>query len=122
MKSSTAQHAPWWWKLVAPHRRILKLGLAATVLCSLAAAWVPYWSGRAVHALELRAWTVSRDYLIWMLAFTLVAGVGLSSLLCGGPVPTVQGPVGTFSPAMLAALLVLLSAASATALFFFPPS
>ena len=76
MKSSMAQRAPWWWKLVAPHRRILVLGLAATILCSLAAAWVPYWSGRAVHALELRAWTLSRDYLIWMLAFTLVAGVG----------------------------------------------
>ena len=25
--------APWWWKLVAPHRRILWLGLGATVLC-----------------------------------------------------------------------------------------
>jgi len=71
-----AQRAPWWWKLVAPHRRILALGLAATVLCSLAAAWVPYWSGRAVHALELRNWPLSRVYLVWMLAFTLVAGVG----------------------------------------------
>jgi len=71
-----AQRAPWWWKLVAPHRRILVLGLAATILCSLAAAWVPFWSGRAVHALELRNWSLSRSYLIWMLAFTLVAGVG----------------------------------------------
>jgi ATP-binding cassette subfamily B protein len=71
-----AQRAPWWWKLVAPHRRILVLGLASTILCSLAAAWVPFWSGRAVHALELRNWHMSRDYLIWMLAFTLVAGVG----------------------------------------------
>jgi ATP-binding cassette subfamily B protein len=52
------------------------LGLASTILCSLAAAWVPYWSGRAVHALELRAWQLSRHYLAWMLAFTLVAGVG----------------------------------------------
>jgi ATP-binding cassette subfamily B protein len=74
--SALAQRAPWWWKLVAPHRRILVLGLAATILCSLAAAWVPFWSGRAVHALELRAWHQSRVDLAWMLAFTLVAGVG----------------------------------------------
>ena len=76
MSSTSAQRAPWWWKLVAPHRRSLVLGLASTILCSLAAAWVPYWSGRAVHALELRAWQLSRHYLVWMLAFTLVAGVG----------------------------------------------
>jgi ATP-binding cassette subfamily B protein len=75
-QATQADLAPWWWKLVAPHRRILTAGLAATVLCSLAAAWVPYWSGRAVHALELRRWTVSRDDLVWMLGFTLVAGVG----------------------------------------------
>jgi ATP-binding cassette subfamily B protein len=74
--STLAQRAPWWWKLVAPHRRILVAGLAATVLCSLAAAWVPFWSGRAVHALELRNWAVSRHNLAWMLAFTLVAGIG----------------------------------------------
>jgi len=74
--SALAQRAPWWWKLVAPHRRILVVGLAATILCSLSAAWVPYWSGRAVHALELRNWPLSRRYLVWMLAFTLVAGVG----------------------------------------------
>jgi len=73
---TSALPAPWWWKLVAPHRRILALGLASTILCSLAAAWVPYWSGRAVHALELRNWSLSRSYLVWMLAFTLVAGVG----------------------------------------------
>ncbi|MGA2082910.1 MAG: ABC transporter ATP-binding protein [Holophaga sp.] len=76
MQSGPAQSEPWWWKLVAPHRRILTLGLASTLLCSLAAAWVPYWSGRAVHALELRAWAVSRTYLLWMLGFTLVAGIG----------------------------------------------
>ena len=76
MESSLAPRAPWWWKLVAPHRRILAVGLAATILCSLAAAWVPYWSGRAVHALELRQWQVSREDLAWMLGFTLVAGVG----------------------------------------------
>ena len=45
-------------------------------MCSLAAAWVPFWSGRAVHALELRKWVLSRHYLIWMLGFTVVAGVG----------------------------------------------
>jgi len=76
LESSLAGRAPWWWKLVAPHRRILALGLAATVVCSLAAAWVPYWSGRAVHALELRQWRLSRNDLAWMLGFTLVAGVG----------------------------------------------
>ena len=76
MESGLAQRAPWWWKLVAPHRRTLVLGLLSTILCSLAAAWVPFWSGRAVHALELRAWALSRTYLAWMLAFTLVAGVG----------------------------------------------
>jgi ATP-binding cassette subfamily B protein len=42
----------------------------------LAAAWVPFWSGRAVHALELRQWQASRNFLLWMLAFTVVAGVG----------------------------------------------
>jgi len=76
VESTLAQRAPWWWKLVAPHRRILVMGLAATVLCSLAAAWVPYWSGRAVHALELRQWPLSRHFLLWMLGFTVAAGVG----------------------------------------------
>jgi len=50
--------------------------LAATILCSLAAAWVPFWSGRAVHALELGQWGQSRQYLLWMVAFTLGAGLG----------------------------------------------
>jgi ATP-binding cassette subfamily B protein len=71
-----SSHAPWWWKLVAPHRRILYMGLSATVLCSVAAAWVPFWAGRAVHALELRQWHASRNDLYWMLAFTVVAGLG----------------------------------------------
>jgi ATP-binding cassette subfamily B protein len=68
--------APWWWKLVAPHRRILALGLTSTILCSLATAWVPFWSGRAVHALELGRWHASRQFLVWMLGFTVVAGAG----------------------------------------------
>lgn len=69
-------NAPWWWRLLAPHRRTLALGLLATLLCSGAASWVPYWSGRAVHALELGQWSRSRHLLIWMLAFTAVAGLG----------------------------------------------
>ncbi len=68
--------SPWWWKLLAPHRPTLFRGLAATILCSLAAAWVPFWSGRAVHALELGQWGQSRQYLLWMVAFTLGAGLG----------------------------------------------
>jgi ATP-binding cassette, subfamily B, multidrug efflux pump len=68
--------APWWWKLVAPHRRVLLQGLGATLLCSLAAAWVPYWSGRAVHALELRRWHASRADLGLMLLLTVAAGLG----------------------------------------------
>jgi ATP-binding cassette, subfamily B, multidrug efflux pump len=77
---------PWWWKLMSPHRGRLVLGLAATVLCSVAASWVPYWSGRAVHDLELGAWLQSRHHLAWMLAFTLLAGLSrylMRSLLIG---------------------------------------
>jgi len=74
--SGSRREAPWLWRLLAPHRRTLALGLAATVLCSVAASWVPYWSGRAVHALEQRQWSLSRRDLVWTLAFTLVAGVG----------------------------------------------
>jgi len=66
----------WWWKLVAPHRGTLMAGLAATLLCSISAAWVPYWSGRAVHALELAQYARSRRLLIVMLVFTLAAGFG----------------------------------------------
>ena len=76
MEGKPEQRGPWWWKLVAPHRRTLAWGLTSTIICSLAAAWVPYWSGRAVHALEQRHWALSRTYLIWMLAFTVVAGLG----------------------------------------------
>jgi ATP-binding cassette, subfamily B, multidrug efflux pump len=64
----------WWWKLLAPHRPTLIKGLMATVVCSLAASWVPFWSGRAVHALELGQWRLSRGNLVWMLLFTAVAG------------------------------------------------
>ncbi len=66
----------WWWKLLAGHRRSLLLGLGSTLLCSFFAAWVPFWSGRAVHALEIKRYGDSRHALIWMLLFTLVAGIG----------------------------------------------
>jgi len=46
------------------------------VICSLSAAWVPWWAGRAVTALERGAWSESHRMLIWMLGFTAVAGVG----------------------------------------------
>ena len=72
----TPSASPWWWKLMRPHRGTLVRGLTATVICSLAASWVPYWSGRAVHALELGQWALSRHHLLWMLAFTAVAGLG----------------------------------------------
>jgi len=61
---------------MARHRRTLYWGLAATVWCSVAASVVPYWSGRAVNALEHRNWHGSRVYLAWMLGFTVVAGIG----------------------------------------------
>ena len=66
----------WFWKLLSPHRGTLALGLAATVVCSVAASWVPHWSGRAVRALELGKVPGSRIELMWMLVFTLVAGAG----------------------------------------------
>jgi ATP-binding cassette subfamily B protein len=71
----TDAKAPWWWKLLAPHRRTLARGLAATFVCSAAASIVPYFSGRAVHALELGQWALSRRALVWMLAITAVAGL-----------------------------------------------
>ena len=61
---------------MARHRRTLYWGLAATVWCSVAASVVPYWSGRAVNALEHQNWHGSRVYLAWMLGFTLAAGIG----------------------------------------------
>ncbi len=66
----------WWWPLMDRHRRTLYWGLVATVWCSVAASVVPYWSGRAVHALERQDWHGSRVFLGWMLAFTAVAGIG----------------------------------------------
>lgn len=66
----------WWWPLMARHRRRLYWGLAATVWCSVAASVVPYWSGRAVHALERHDWHGSRVFLAWMMAFTAAAGIG----------------------------------------------
>ncbi|HET8714932.1 MAG TPA: ABC transporter transmembrane domain-containing protein, partial [Holophagaceae bacterium] len=66
----------WLWRLFRPHLGTLWGGLAATVICSVAASFVPFWAGQAVHALEGRDWSrVHRD-LAWMLAFTLVAGLG----------------------------------------------
>lgn len=66
----------WWWKLLAPHKATLVSGLGATILCSVSAAWVPYWSGRAVHALEQAQYGRSRTMLAIMLGFTLCAGLG----------------------------------------------
>jgi ATP-binding cassette subfamily B protein len=56
--------------------RALWGGLVATVLCSVAASFVPFWSGRAVHGLEQKAWTAVHRDLLWMLAFTAAAGIG----------------------------------------------
>ncbi len=61
---------------MARHRRTLYAGLVATVWCSVAASVVPYWSGRAVNALEHQDWHGSRVFLGWMLAFTAMAGIG----------------------------------------------
>ncbi|MCE1228916.1 MAG: ABC transporter ATP-binding protein/permease [Firmicutes bacterium] len=68
--------APWWWKLMAPHRGRLAFGLFATVVCGASAAWVPYWSGRAVHRLEMGQYAASRRMLGVMLAFTALAALG----------------------------------------------
>lgn len=72
----SSPRGPWWWALLAPHRRTLAWGILATLMCSLSAAWVPWWAGRAVTALEHRAWAQSHRFLIVMLAFTVVAGLG----------------------------------------------
>ncbi len=67
---------PWWWRLFLPHRRTLVVGFAATVVCSTAASFVPFFSGKAVHALEVGNGPASRHMLLWMLAATALAGVG----------------------------------------------
>jgi ATP-binding cassette subfamily B protein len=74
--AETRSSSFWWWKLFVPHRGTLVAGLGATILCSVSAAWVPYWSGRAVHALELGQYARSRRLLLAMLGFTLAAGLG----------------------------------------------
>ena len=68
--------APWWLKLYYPYKKMLLLGLAATVLCGVAAAWVPYWAGDAVKAIEAHNYPLSRNCLKWMLVVTAAAGVG----------------------------------------------
>ena len=55
---------------------MLALGLTATLVCGMAAAWVPYWAGEAVKAIEGGHYQLSRQNLIWMLAVTLIAGIG----------------------------------------------
>jgi len=74
--SSPSSRTPWWWKLLRPHKGPLILGLAATLTCSFAASWVPWWAGRAVAFLEKGQTAASRRALLWMLAFTLTAGIG----------------------------------------------
>ncbi len=66
----------WLLKLFAPHRSVLWGGLTATLVCSVAASFVPYWAGRAVHGLEARNWSSAHRDLAWMLGFTAVAGLG----------------------------------------------
>ena len=65
-----------WWTILSVHRGALWLGLGATLLCSIAASVVPYWAGRAVHALELGQWRQSKVDLVWMMGFTVTAGFG----------------------------------------------
>lgn len=65
----------WWWPLLAGHRKILYRGLAATILCSLGSAWIPYWAGRTVEALEQRQWSLSRRHVAVMLIISALAGI-----------------------------------------------
>ena len=76
MAEGGRQDGSWLWKLFRPHLGSLWGGLIATVLCSVAASFVPYWSGRAVNALSTGGWSASHRDLAWMLAFTAAAGVG----------------------------------------------
>ena len=70
----------WWWPLMARHRRTLYWGLAATILCSLAASVVPYRSGRAVHALDPPDCPGPRAFLARPLPFPPAAAVRPSPL------------------------------------------
>ena len=92
---------------MARHRRTLYWGLAATVWCSVAASVVPYWSGRAVNALERSDWHGSRVFLAWMLLWGVtVAG---DSTPFATPFPEVAEPMSDqeflelFSKALAAA-------------------
>jgi len=76
MDTQNGKWIPWWWELISPYKRMLFLGLFATVVCGIAASWAPYWSGRAVKAIEDGAYSLSRQHLMWMLFVTLIAGVG----------------------------------------------
>ena len=76
MADGSANRGGWLWKLFRPHMSSLWGGLVATVLCSIAASFVPYWAGRAVDSLGVKNWHGSHRDLIWLLAFTAVAGVG----------------------------------------------
>lgn len=76
MSQHSFRTGPGWWPLLRAHRGTLVLGLAATVVCSVAASVVPYWAGRAVHALELNQWRQSKVDLAWMMLFTVTAGLG----------------------------------------------
>jgi len=55
---------------------MLTLGLIATLTCGISASWVPYWAGEAVRAIEKGEYILSRQYLLWMLLVTVIAGLG----------------------------------------------
>jgi len=73
---SSSKWIPWWWELLSPHKKTLALGMLATVVCGVAASWVPFWAGRAVKAIEHGNYPLSRQFLLWMMAATLTAGLG----------------------------------------------
>ena len=76
MAEVEAKQSGWLWKLFRPHLGALWGGLGATILCSVAASFVPYWSGLAVDGLKAKDWVGVHRYIYWMLAFTAVAGIG----------------------------------------------
>jgi ATP-binding cassette subfamily B protein len=73
---SNSRWIPWLWELVSPRKKTLALGMLATAVCGVAAAWVPYWAGRSVKAIEYGTYSLSRQFLLCMLAATLAAGLG----------------------------------------------